>query len=276
MAHRRMFSKQIIDSDEFMDMPLSTQAVYMHLCMHGDDDGFVSKAKSILRMICGTQDDLDTLAEKGFIRIFENSVVAIVHWRIHNYIRSDRYKPTIYTQEKEIMMQESPKTQEENDDGGQLVYQGETQVRLGKVRSGKVNIHTHKEETVKVKERENNKREERVCECEKIILLYNDICKALPKVEALTDSRKNAVALLLRNYSKEQIEGVFVKANGCDFLTGKGINGWRASFDWLISEDNFLRVMEGAYDRSSYESYEDREDCSYDIDEYERFSIFGD
>lgn len=103
MAERRMFAKTIVDSDAFLEMPLSTQALYFHLGMRADDDGFVNSPKKIMRTVSCSDDDLKLLIAKRFIIPFESGVVVIKHWRIHNYIRSDRYKPTSYTEEKALL-----------------------------------------------------------------------------------------------------------------------------------------------------------------------------
>ena len=103
MAERRMFAKTIIDSDAFLDMPLTTQALYFHLSMRGDDEGFINNPKKIQRMIGATEDDLRLLIAKNFIIPFESGVVVIKHWKIHNYIRSDRLVATKYQDEKELL-----------------------------------------------------------------------------------------------------------------------------------------------------------------------------
>ena len=103
MAERRMFAKTIIDSDAFLEMPLSTQALYFHLGMRADDDGFVNSPKKIMRTVACSEDDMKLLIAKSFIIPFESGVVVIKHWKIHNYIRSDRYKETTYTEEKELL-----------------------------------------------------------------------------------------------------------------------------------------------------------------------------
>lgn len=103
MAERRMFAKTIIDSDAFLDMPLSTQALYFHLSMRADDDGFINNPKKIQRMIGASDDDLKVLIAKRFIIPFESGIVVIKHWKIHNYIQKDRYKPTIYQDEKRLI-----------------------------------------------------------------------------------------------------------------------------------------------------------------------------
>lgn len=99
MANRRMFALTIVDSDAFMDMPLSTQSLYFHLGMRADDDGFINSPKKIQRMIGATEDDLKLLITKHFIIPFESGVVVIKHWKLNNYIRNDRYNSTVYTEE---------------------------------------------------------------------------------------------------------------------------------------------------------------------------------
>lgn len=100
MAERRMFAKTIIDSDAFLDMPMSAQALYFHLSMRADDDGFVNNPKKIQRMVGAGDDDAKILLAKHFLIAFDSGVVVIKHWRIHNYIQNDRYKPTVYAEEK--------------------------------------------------------------------------------------------------------------------------------------------------------------------------------
>ena len=100
MAERRMFAKTIIDSDAFLDMPLSAQCLYFHLCMRADDDGFVNNPRRIMRMVNATDDDAKILIGKKFLIAFESGVIVIKHWRIHNYIRKDTYNETKYKEEK--------------------------------------------------------------------------------------------------------------------------------------------------------------------------------
>lgn len=99
MAEKRMFTQKIIDSDAFLEMPLSTQALYFHLNMRADDDGFVNNPKRIQRTIGASEDDLKLLIMKRFIIGFETGVIVIKHWRMHNTLRKDRYNPTQYQEE---------------------------------------------------------------------------------------------------------------------------------------------------------------------------------
>lgn len=143
MAERRMFAKTIIDSDAFLDMPLSTQSLYFHLSMRADDDGFINNPKKIQRMIGACDDDLKVLVAKKFIIPFESGIVVIKHWKIHNYIRNDRYKETVYQEEKALLAEKDNKAYTVDygiPDGNQNGYIMDTQVRLGKERIGKGSV----------------------------------------------------------------------------------------------------------------------------------------
>ena len=100
MAERRMFAKNIIDTDTFLDMPASSQNLYFHLAMRADDDGFVDNPRKIQRIVGASDDDLRILIGKRYILAFDSGVIVIKHWRLHNYIRKDRYTPTLYKEEK--------------------------------------------------------------------------------------------------------------------------------------------------------------------------------
>lgn len=146
MAERRMFAKKIIDSDAFLDMPLSAQALYFHLSMRADDEGFVGNPKRIRGMIGASEDDLKLLLVKRFILAFESGVVVIKHWRIHNYINPDRFTPTTYVEEKDTLTFDDKKAYTEicghdvlQDVSRPVLQNGDDlspQVRLGKVRVG--------------------------------------------------------------------------------------------------------------------------------------------
>ena len=101
MAEKRMFSIRIVDSDAFLDMPLSTQALYFHLGMRADDDGFINNHNKIRKIIGASEDDIKLLIAKSFIIMFESGVIVVKHWHINNYQRSDRKKSTTYTKELE-------------------------------------------------------------------------------------------------------------------------------------------------------------------------------
>ena len=90
MAEKRMLSKKVLDTDAFLDMPLSAQALYFHLVINADDEGFVGNPKRIRDYIGAAESDLDLLIEKRFVLMLKNSVAVIRHWKIHNTLRRDR------------------------------------------------------------------------------------------------------------------------------------------------------------------------------------------
>ena len=142
MAERRMFAKTIIDSDAFLEMPLSAQALYFHLSMRADDEGFVGNPKRIRGMIGASEDDLKLLLVKRFLLAFDSGVVVIKHWKIHNYIQSDRAKPTTYIEEKNTLCLDGKKayTEKANAECIQNVSKMYPQVSIGKDSIGKDSI----------------------------------------------------------------------------------------------------------------------------------------
>lgn len=107
MAQKRMFSLQVVDTDKFMDMSTSAQALYFHLGMHGDDDGFVSSPRKIARAAGCNDDDMRLLAAKGFIIPFDSGVVVITDWKINNTLKNDRYQSTIYQEEMAMLQSDA-------------------------------------------------------------------------------------------------------------------------------------------------------------------------
>ena len=132
MAQRRMFSRKITETDRFLEMPLSSQALYFHLNMGADDEGFIDKTKTIQRTIGASDDDMKLLIAKGFLIPFDSGVVVIRHWRIHNYIRSDRFQSTLYQSEKAQLEFGKSKTADLKPLENVIPngYQMDTQVRL--------------------------------------------------------------------------------------------------------------------------------------------------
>lgn len=99
MAQKRMFSLNVVDTDNFLEMPISSRLLYYELGMRADDDGFVDNWKKILLFTGLKQDDMKVLISKKFIIPFESGVIVIRHWRLNNYLQNDRIKPTIHQKE---------------------------------------------------------------------------------------------------------------------------------------------------------------------------------
>lgn len=140
-----MFSLKVVDTDAFLDMPQSSQLLYFHLAMRGDDDGFVANPKKIMKIIGSSEDDYKLLIVKRFIIIFESGVCVIKHWRIHNYLQNDRYSETQYIREKD-KLEIDPKTKKYilKDKKKQNVYTLYTQPNLTKL-----NINNNEQDSSK-------------------------------------------------------------------------------------------------------------------------------
>ena len=109
MANKRMFSIDVTETDTFLEMPLTAQALYFHLAMRGDDDGFVSNPRSIMRVTGCNENDLKTLVESGYIITFRSGVIVISDWKVNNYLRGDRYKPTTFQNELSMLTETANK-----------------------------------------------------------------------------------------------------------------------------------------------------------------------
>lgn len=153
MAERRMMAKSIIDTDAFMEMPMSTQCLYFHLLLRADDEGFLQNAKLIMQMTGCKEDDMKLLIAKQYIIPFDTGVIVIRHWKIHNYIQKDRFTPTSCSRERKLLGVQDDKTYEPVSGCTQNGYTLDTtciqpvsklytQVRLGKVRLGKVRLES--------------------------------------------------------------------------------------------------------------------------------------
>ena len=243
MAERRMFAKTIIDSDAFLDMPLSSQALYFHLSMRADDDGFINNPKKVQRMIGCSDDDLKLLVAKRFIIPFESGIVVIKHWKIHNYIQKDRYKETMYKEEKALLsvkennaytLADAPCIQAVSISDAECIPSvsiADTQDRIGKDRI----------------ELGQSKDRERI-DYQLIADMYNETCGSFPRLVSLSENRKKAIRARLTTYTVEQFEEVFRKAEASHFLKGGNDRNWSATFDWIMKDANFAKILEGNYD----------------------------
>ena len=100
MAKRRMFSAELMKCDKFMELPAGSRLFYVYLNLCADDDGLYGGKKSLLRLLGLTQEDFEPLVREGFVHEFESGVLAVMHWKLHNQIKKDRYTSSVYVEEK--------------------------------------------------------------------------------------------------------------------------------------------------------------------------------
>lgn len=245
-----MFAKTIIDSDAFLDMPLSTQSLYFHLSMRADDDGFVNNAKKIQRMLGCNDDDLKILLGKNFIIPFENGVCVIKHWLIHNYIQKDRYKPTVYKDLKDKLSTKDNRAYSLDTQCIQFVDSLDTQVRLGKDR-----LELDKASSAESKIPP--------CPHQAIIDIYHQTLPELPKVISWNKTReahlKQRWRELFTEFECKSTEEAldwfkndfFQFIKNSKFLTGrtqsKDRRPFLADLEWVIKPTNFTKIIERKY-----------------------------
>lgn len=279
MAKRRMFTLDVCGSDAFLDMPFDAQCLYFHLNLRADDDGFIGNARTIMRSIgMHNEDNLKLLMAKGFIIPFENGIIVVTHWRMHNNLSRNRYHETQYIDEKSILRIKTNKSyslvEGEYLNDKKLIENSKRQVRRDedatktdsdKIRLEKISIDKIREDDV----------DEKIIN--QILELYLEICKSYPTVRTLSEKRKEIIIASLKIYSLGDFKFVFETAESNDFLKGNNKDEWKASFDWLIQADNMAKVLKGNYDpfkktqkQNAYNNFHQRE---YDPEEYEKMLL---
>lgn len=229
-----MFTQKIVDSDAFLDMPLSTQALYFHLNMRADDDGFVNNPKKIQRMIGASDDDLKLLIAKRFLLAFKNGVVVIKHWRMHNLLRKDRYNPTQYQEQMEQLLLKDNGAYTENTENP-MISEPDNQVATawqpdGNQMATQDSIGKDSIDYNAIKD------------------AFNSTCISFPSVKSLSEARKKAIKARLNSYTIDNIHEAFRKAEASDFLKGKNNSNWQANFDWILKDANMAKILDGNYD----------------------------
>lgn len=233
MANRRMFSLDIVDTDKFLDMPATTQALYFHLGMRADDDGFVAAPKRIAKVIGCNDDDLKLLIAKAYLIPFDNGVVVISDWNVNNWIRPDRKHDTRFLQEMRLLELYNDTyilSKELQPIDNQLTTMCHTEDSIGKDR---VSI---------------GKDKERECiNYQQIADMYNDTCVSFPRLTKLSDARKKAIRARMKQYTVDDFKKLFEMAEGSSFLKGENGRNWSANFDWLLKDSNMAKVLDGNY-----------------------------
>lgn len=267
MAERRMFTQKIVESDDFLDMPCSAQSLYFHLNMRADDDGFVNNARSITRAVGSSADDLKLLIAKRFVLAFDNCIV-VKHWRMHNTLRKDRYKPTQYQGEFALLA-----VKENGAYTDAVIYGNQTATTW----QPNGNQMATQYSVVEDREEKNSLGEIRVGEdkspatpadIKAVIDLYLSICTSLPALKTLSATRKQNIETALQDFTLEDFRTCFKKAEASSFLKGQKKGGFKASFDWLIKVENMSKVIEGNYDDAPVNA-----NSSYEVNDFFRAAI---
>lgn len=245
MAKKRMFNLNVLETDAFMDLPLSAQALYFHLCMRADDDGFIGNPKRITQNIGASIDDLKLLIAKRFVLVFEDGVIVIKHWRMHNVIKSDRYIKTNFIEDLSQLhikengayttIQELPGAQMER----KWITDGAQMAQTCSADKNSIDIVKNSGVT--------NVTPRRTDERQTVTDAWNaagisPIKKIMPETK-----RDRMLAARIREYGLEDVLAAIGKVKESAFLKGKNDRGWVVTFDWFLTPSNFQKVLEGNY-----------------------------
>ncbi len=275
-----MFTMKIVDTDAFLDMPLSTQCLYFHLNMRADDDGFIGNPKRIEKIIGANDDDLKLLIAKRFVILFDDGVIVIKHWRMHNTLSRDRYIETSYTDEKKkLLLKDNGSyslTNGNSIDDTKLIERSNRQTQKRR-KIDERKTHSDKDigldkdleldldtELDKDKEKDINdlivsKDTIRQTDVQRIIDEWNTLEEfGITPVKRMTPKREQAVKARIRQNHMDDILEAIENIRHSSFLQGQNKNGWMVTFDWFLKPGNFAKVFEGQYaDKST------NRPCSY-------------
>lgn len=236
-----MFTNTITDSDLFLDMSLSAQALYFHLGLHADDDGFVSSPKRIARSIGCNEDDLKLLIAKGFVICFENGVIVITHWNLHNSIRKDRKKDTLFKTEKALLSLDNGTYSKLDNQLTTACQPSVNQVSSqDKIRKDKISKDKTDSMSTAVDVRN-------ASDYQGVVDLFNSVCISLPKVQKLNDKRRKQIQNADKLLGEMSFEELFSLVESSDFLTGRNGKWSGCGFDWILNPANLTKIIEGNY-----------------------------
>lgn len=266
MANKRMFTMKIVDSDAFLDMPLSTQCLYFHLNMRADDDGFIDNPKRIARIVGACEDDLKLLIAKRFVLTFENGVIVIKHWRMHNTLSSQRYHETQYLDEKNLLLLKKNGSYSLNEgmpiDDKKQIEMSSRQCRRTKDEQ-KTNADLDLDIDLDIDidlDKELDIDKDLNITISKDIVCSTDVQRAVEEWNALSSigikpiskltagtKRSDSLKARIKQYGIDEVVRAIDRIRDSDFLQGKSTE-WIITFDWFVKPNNFIKVLDGNYD----------------------------
>lgn len=270
MAEKRMFTQKIIDSDAFLDMPLSAQALYFHLNMRADDDGFVNNPKRVTKLVSASEDDLKILLMKRFVIGFSSGVIVIKHWRMHNTLKSDRYHPTDYQEEFAQLgikpnksytelhaLPEEHVEPEWNQHGTNMEPENRKDLVLEE--SSKEDI-TLSDESVCCPQ---NMQQCRPKDVQAVVDAWNTLgIQNIKKVPPSTTKTGQMLRSRIHEYGIGSVLEAVDIVRRSDFLMGRS-SDFMITLDWFVRPNNFPKVVNGNYENRDKKQEAPRRRPSY-------------
>lgn len=252
MAERRMFSKTLMHSSGFVCLSRAAFQLYVYLCLSADDDGFTDGLQTLFRICRCSKKQLQELVEGGWVIPFDSGVVAIAHWFLHNKIPKDRYKVTVYEQERGMLEKSGTGVYTRLDTKCiQDVSKLDTQDRIGKDSIGQDRIDQDRiEKDISIQ----SSGPQAACDqpeidFEKILRDYQFLCKDMVPCTAMTQPLQEKIReAFRRGYNSYTLVSLFSKAGMSNFLRGENPQGWQASLEWLLEPQHMRHVLDGKYD----------------------------
>lgn len=264
LAQKRMFTMKIVDSDAFLNMPATTQCLYFHLNMRADDDGFIGNPKRIMKITGASEDDLRLLIAKRFVLTFEDGVIVIKHWRMHNTLSRDRYTETSYIDEKRMLLLKENGSYSLASgnviDDTKLIERSNRQTHN---RRNKDATKTHADKDIGLdkdididKEKDNKLivSKDTICQTDvrRVIEEWNKLQEVgINPIRDIKPSSKRYLLLKgrIREYGIDEVLNAINNVRDSDFLRGENNRGWMITFDWFVKPNNFLKTLEGNYNK---------------------------
>lgn len=251
-----MFTKKVTDDDNFMALSSSAQALYLHLSMSADDDGFCNQVSLSMFKAHASIQDLQALLEKRYIYQFENGVIVIKHWRMANALRKDRYTPTAFQEELSKLRIKDNGSYSWLPDGCQMVANWLPQDSIGKDSIDKDNNNILSDDNISsgvTAEQGQNK-----TNYQWLISAWNSLSAlGIAPIKRISNKRADSVRARLREYSQEDVLEAIENIKHSEFLLGRhGGREWQITFDWFIRPNNFPKVLEGNYNNSGSKANE--------------------
>lgn len=268
LAQKRMFTMKIVDSDAFLDMPATTQCLYFHLNMRADDDGFIGNPKRIMKITGASEDDLRLLIAKRFVLTFEDGVIVIKHWRMHNTLSRDRYTETSYIDEKRMLLLKENGSYSLASgnviDDTKLIERSNRQTHnrrnkdATKTHSGKglgIDIGKDIDKDIDIDKEKDNKlivSKDTICQTDvrRVIEEWKKLQEVgINPIRDIKPSSKRYQLLKgrIREYGIDEVLSAINNVRYSDFLRGENNRGWMITFDWFVKPNNFTKVLEGNY-----------------------------
>lgn len=251
MADKRMFARSVLISGIFPELSHGAQVLYIAMNMQADDDGFIGNFKQVARQFRCTGKHIRELIDAGLLYEFSTGPLVVVHWRVHNWKKMDRYTPTIFQEEYSQLVGKARMPYALPTFGGESAAQ--KRIEKNRIEKKRKEERRGEEKTAadQVGSAEDvSSSSSSDSDYEHMVLeAYQNHCAKLMACRYLDENiRKQIQCLQQKGWTAESLENAFRLAGESTFLQGENARGWKADLHWLTQEDNLQKVCAGKYE----------------------------